>query len=519
MKSLFFIPLMGVLLLPVIGRAQVPTTDVPGTVQAATEVGNTLDNVKESATQVSQYQKTMSAMGTAKKNVSEFITKQQKKIEEQTKKLKKYKERVEEYKKKMEAYKAEAEKRINDAKKKVNEVKDKVDEAKQQVEDAKAKAEKAVEQAKEIKKQAEDVVEVAKNAGAIAQGAVNAAKNKVSSTVDTVKDKAGLPSSNESSTSSATAPAVQSEETVAQDNVSSAQQESSGSSVGLVDAPEISSSRKPIAGIDTATEKQPAAALSKEADDAEVSAPDSKETAEEMQAGTDKAASATQPEETSVQGNVSSTTSTVLPTASTKTLLPSAQVNTAPEAQQPTRTTFKTSSGYGMIRSVYPLAFAKLSLDISGPKGGITENDVLIVPDSVSMFCDLDYEEASEEGAYDKCLRQINDITLSKVTEEVTKEDIDNARRDISNGQVEYMAAAYFEALDIYNESMTFKNNVVDPIVTADINDVQTAWIYVKEMNQALGTRINNLNRLWARNLGIETYFLYTQEGLKTPEE
>ena len=74
---------MGVLLLPVIGRAQVPTTDVPGTVQAATEVGNTLDNVKESATQVSQYQKTMSAMGTAKKNVSEFITKQQKKIEEQ----------------------------------------------------------------------------------------------------------------------------------------------------------------------------------------------------------------------------------------------------------------------------------------------------------------------------------------------------------------------------------------------------------------------------------------------------
>ena len=224
-------------------------------------------------------------------------------------------------------------------------------------------------------------------------------------------------------------------------------------------------------------------------------------------------------EETSVQGNVSSTTSTVLPTASTKTLLPSAQVNTAPEAQQPTRTTFKTSSGYGMIRSVYPLAFAKLSLDISGPKGGITENDVLIVPDSVSMFCDLDYEEASEEGAYDKCLRQINDITLSKVTEEVTKEDIDNARRDISNGQVEYMAAAYFEALDIYNESMTFKNNVVDPIVTADINDVQTAWIYVKEMNQALGTRINNLNRLWARNLGIETYFLYTQEGLKTPEE
>ena len=46
--------LLGMLLVPAVSRAQIPTADIPGTIQAATEVGNTLNNVKESITQVKQ---------------------------------------------------------------------------------------------------------------------------------------------------------------------------------------------------------------------------------------------------------------------------------------------------------------------------------------------------------------------------------------------------------------------------------------------------------------------------------
>lgn len=55
--------------------------------------------------------------------------------------------------------------------------------------------------------------------------------------------------------------------------------------------------------------------------------------------------------------------------------------------------------------------------------------------------------------------------------------------------------------------------------MTAEAPDVQSAWIYAKEMNQILGTRINALNKLWSRSLGVKTYLSYTSEGLRASED
>ena len=58
------------------------------------------------------------------------------------------------------------------------------------------------------------------------------------------------------------------------------------------------------------------------------------------------------------------------------------------------------------------------------------------------------------------CLKKINDVVVSEVSEETPKGMIDDYARDIYNGYVEYLTATYFEALETYNDSLTFKNTV-----------------------------------------------------------
>ena len=201
------------------------------------------------------------------------------------------------------------------------------------------------------------------------------------------------------------------------------------------------------------------------------------------------------------------------------TTQPLQELKTKSSAQQPARKAFKSSLGYGAIHQTFPLAFASLSLNISGSKGGITENGVLVVPEGMSLYCDLDYESAAdEEENMDACLKKINAIAKSKITEDINKQDITNADRDIKNGFVEYIAAAYLEAMEVYNDSMTFKNNMVDPILTSNIGTVDDAWSYAKEVNRILGTRYNALNKLWARSLGVEAYKIYVTEELKSED-
>lgn len=599
MKSRFFMLLLGVLAIPAVVRAQIPTLDIPGTIQAATEVGNTLNNVKESITQVEQYQKTMSAIGTAKKTVTEFITNQKEKLQEKMEKIQEYKERVEEYKVKAEAYKAEIEDRVNQAKEKIDEVKDTVNEVKDTVtstvDEAKDKINEVKDQAESIKGQVSDVIDAAKSKVASAKEQMDEACADPESEACTQATEAYTELENAQAEMESACSDPESEAcmqatgvynradvavgTANQDastvnvqtgelNVASTQTTATaGMAAEIVDTPVAQPSRQPIAGIVSSTAEATsgieATAVSAQAGTA-ATAQKVQSAAQAVEAaGSTKAVSSAAAGSTAVKTDATVTTkvspakataATAIPArtgtaAAVKTvspqtmplkaateavsvsgqsikqdantavesIVPTKSLNAAPAVQRPTRATFKTSFGYGRIRQVYPLAFASLSLDIGESQGGVTANNVLVVPEAVSLECDnLNFEDAAEDGNMDKCLRQLNDKALSKVSDETSKTEIVDAEKALNNGLAEYMAAAYFEAMNIYNESITFKNNVIDPAITAEVPDVQTAWKYSLDVSTSMGTRINALSRMWARSLTMKTYKLYQEKGLRT---
>ena len=548
MKSRFFMLLLGVLAIPAVVRAQIPTLDIPGTIQAATEVGNTLNNVKESITQVEQYQKTMSAIGTAKKTVTEFITDQKEKLQEKMEKIQEYKERVEEYKAKAEAYKAEIEDRVNKAKEKIDEVKDTVNEVKDTVTST---VDEAKDKINEVKDQAESIK------GQVT-GAISAAKDKVAGAKEQMDEACADPESEackqatEAYNQAVTA--LDAKEQTENSAVASAQAAAAaGMAAEIVDTPVTQPSRQPIAGTVAAiaekakmtsaatdvSETSAQTAASSTAQHEAVSAADAAVAADmaskaDSAAGKTTATSAisavkaalTQAAESAaktkdvsaVSQDVSASEQAVKQDANTavEAVSPTAPLKAAPAVQRPTRATFKTSSGYGFAHQTFPLAFASLSLDIGESQGGVTANNVLVVPESISLECNLNFEDAAEDGQMDACLRSINTKALSRVSEDVSKVEIEDAEKALTNGLAEYMAAAYFEAMNIYNESITFKNNVIDPAITAEVPDVQTAWKYALDVSTSMGTRINDLSRLWSRSLATEAYRMYKEKGLQT---
>ena len=617
MRSRFLMLLLGMLLVPAVSRAQIPTADIPGTIQAATEVGNTLNNVKESITQVEQYQKTMSAIGTAKKTVTEFITDQKEKLQEKMEKIQEYKERVEEYKAKAEAYKAEIEDRVNQAKEKIDEVKDTVNEVKDTVTST---VDEAKDKINEVKDQAESIK------GQVT-GAISAAKDKVAGAKEQMDEACADPESEackqatEAYNQAVTA--LDAKEQTENSAVASAQAAAAaGMAAEIVDTPVTQPSRQPIAGTVAAiaekakmtsaatdvSETSAQTAASSTAQHEAVSAAKAA-VAADMASKADSAAGKTtatsaisavkaasaQPLESAATAKavsavsqakavgtaakaVSAQTATAkavsavsqakavgtaakavsAQTATAKAVpavsqakavgtaakavsaqtaplkavsgqnikqdantaveavSPTAPLKAAPAVQRPTRATFKTSSGYGFAHQTFPLAFASLSLDIGESQGGVTANNVLVVPESISLECNLNFEDAAEDGQMDACLRSINTKALSRVSEDVSKVEIEDAEKALTNGLAEYMAAAYFEAMNIYNESITFKNNVIDPAITAEVSDVQTAWKYALDVSTSMGTRINDLSRLWSRSLATEAYRLYKEKGLQT---
>ena len=591
MRSRFLMLLLGMLLVPAVSRAQIPTADIPGTIQAATEVGNTLNNVKESITQVEQYQKTMSAIGTAKKTVTEFITDQKEKLQEKMEKIQEYKERVEEYKAKAEAYKAEIEDRVNKAKEKIDEVKDTVNEVKDTVTST---VDEAKDKINEVKDQAESIK------GQVT-GAISAAKDKVAGAKEQMDEACADPESEackqatEAYNQAVTA--LDAKEQTENSAVASAQAAAAaGMAAEIVDTPVTQPSRQPIAGTVAAiaekakmtsaatdvSETSAQTAASSTAQHEAVSAAKAA-VAADMASKADSAAGKTTAtsaisavKAASAQPLESAATAKAVPAVSrakavgtaakavsaqtaplkavpavsqakavgtaakavsaqtaplkavsgqnikqdantaVEAVSPTAPLKAAPAVQRPTRATFKTSSGYGFAHQTFPLAFASLSLDIGESQGGVTANNVLVVPESISLECNLNFEDAAEDGQMDACLRSINTKALSRVSEDVSKVEIEDAEKALTNGLAEYMAAAYFEAMNIYNESITFKNNVIDPAITAEVSDVQTAWKYALDVSTSMGTRINDLSRLWSRSLATEAYRLYKEKGLQT---
>lgn len=518
MRACFFILLLGAVLVPSSGYAIIPTADIPGTIQAMTEVGHTINNVKETATQVSQYQKTMAAIGTAVKSVSEYIANQKEKLEEKLQKLAEYKEQLEEYKAKAEAYKAAAEEKLNQVQEYKEQAQSAIDSAKETASSLKDNAQAALDNAKAQATGAWD------NAKSQVTGFVDNTKSTLTDAVDQAKAKAGLSSTGVAEDTSGMT-----------DSLESPSISSGGEAGSLVDLPVDEPSRQPIVTASEAllSEETPAStsqiSFSKEqanpSNDADVA-----QSNRQLQSADDS--SDLNPTDTEVKTNTAALRSAIKPQATTATTelngvsrsstsnslkLPS-QENISPAVQVPTRSSFK-SSGVYRIRQSYPLSFASFSLDIANTKGGTTPNKVLVVPESLSLYCGLDYEKAAEEDEFDKCMKEVSAISESPITEEYDEEDIANAERDIYNGLAEYIAAAYLEAFNIYNDSITFKTNMIDPVTTAEMDTVEKAWSYSKEMNRILGTRYNTLNRLWARSLGVQMYKTYAMEKFKEDEE
>ncbi len=173
------------------------------------------------------------------------------------------------------------------------------------------------------------------------------------------------------------------------------------------------------------------------------------------------------------------------------------------------------AAGYGYLHNSEPLGFASV-LDSDDMDSNSTEDDVLIVPESLSASglekCALGYKKAIKPEKMNDCLREANRIKF-KMADRNQKESEDMAR-DIENGLLEYYASSFFEAFNIYNDTLTYKTNIYDPVINQDIATVQDAWKYTKEMSQQLGERINQLAALWSRESSIELYKVYFNNGL-----
>ena len=184
------------------------------------------------------------------------------------------------------------------------------------------------------------------------------------------------------------------------------------------------------------------------------------------------------------------------------------------------RQKFKSSFGYGKFQNTQQLSFAFLGGLGDGDKTGETAEGVLIVPESASLSCNmLNYEDATKDKKMDACLKKINTIANSMVTEKITKKQIDDATRDINNSYVELLTATYFEALEIYNETLTFKNNKLSPVLTTSTSDIDGSWRIAKEMHIVLGDRINLLHKLWSRVLAMKMFSKYATERFANKEE
>ncbi|MBE6444309.1 MAG: hypothetical protein E7020_06580 [Alphaproteobacteria bacterium] len=566
MKSRLWFVLITSLVIPSICNAQgVPTADVPGTMQAASETTETVKGSTETVEQVKTGQKTMAKMGAAKKSVSDFINKQRDVIQKKMEKIEKYKEKIEKAKETMEAYKDQTEQYINDAKDKVNDAKSKVEGAVNTAKEYKDKAENAIETAKGYAEQAKDVAETAK-------GAAEAAKAKVAGTIDAAKEKAGISDNVES-------PEINDNVTMPESDISATTNKlvetttaqptrqkigggvsTSASSAAAGTVGRASTSAAILSGGSASLSNQVASpssissvadsTIAKSASLSTVKAPVSKAVEGEnvivssdgnivnikkeptnskdivATKGAIKAPQDSDDKISEISGKQAVLDSAInnkdieaakvtSPTTKEKNQLRDAQAtekvpqiekNKNSTIKKPTRKTFQTSFNQSTIHNSYPLAFASaMSVDTVGNE---TMDGTLIVPMSIYLLCDgLNYEKASEEGKYADCLQKAINIGQRDNKEDAGgKKESQDVNRDIQNASVDYTVASYFDAMNIYNESLTFKNNKLDPVLNSQTADVDGSWRIAKEMHMVLGTRLNILRKLWTRELGVVAF-------------
>ena len=188
---------------------------------------------------------------------------------------------------------------------------------------------------------------------------------------------------------------------------------------------------------------------------------------------------------------------------------------------QPSRAAFTTSYGYGSLHNSMKLAFADVVT-------GETEDGVPIINDdmgdnqSLAEACKLDYKTAGEEGRLTGCLAGLNEIAIASNTEdeEIAKkmkeygvENSEEASTLLWDDYASDLAVRFIEALNIYNESLGFKNKVVE-LTSKQIKENTNAIRMVKQMQQLLNERLNDLRKLQARQLATKMKEVYIEHSL-----
>ena len=432
--------------------------------------------VKESKTVVGTMdtvKKTSSAIGTAKKSVSEYVLANKEKIEAKIAKVKEYKEKAEAYKEEYDKYK-------------------------QQLDDNIAKA-------KEMKQQAEDGLETAKQATA-------AAKDAASGALDAAKEKAGM-SANEQ-TGDATAPEGETAQTPEQTATAETAEAASAGEITVKPAvtPAVST-RQPFGGTGAAAadaQLKEAVSVNTE-DEASLQKALTDSELKTFNALRQKAVltTAEQKELTVLKDKVTAADNAVLNAeevvraAPAVVSAPAQKAVTVPAVVAPAvektnlRKAFTTSS----LHRGETLAFAKAAML---PDGGTDVNGTVIVPKALAMYCNLSSEEALSSGKLDECL-----LNLNKERKSAQLFSGSDAPKVYNRALAQYVAASIAEAYKALQDAESFEEKFVDAVDFAPEPTAQDIYANIVELNKAVDMQMNGLLKVYSTQLAAQALFNY----------
>lgn len=489
-------------------QAQVPVTDTPGIKQ---NIKNTMQSIKESKTvtdAVAFAKKTSTAIGDAKKSVTEYVIKNKEKVEKKLEKAREYKERAEKYKKEYDDYK-------------------------KLYEEKKAEIES-------VKAQVEDGVATAKGAAEAAKGMAGGVQDMAQSKIDGVKDKAGVgnPSGSDASGGS-DVPEVATSGAVNTGVVGRGVDDAVNLTIPDAQNPAVDSANVAPVEADVNTVEELPLAVSarqpftkdnmlpvksetpKQAEPALVNA-DVKAVPPSISASQDVLAPrATNKTNGAISKAVSGKALTIQPAAKASEVeLNKLKKTPLPQNKMPTRRGFKALerqsnrtdfNGFAFVSQTSPLAFASI-LGISD--GGVNEDGDMIIPSALAMSCNISSADALKKGVLDACMVRINDMQKGSQLEQP-----ENGAAIYRKGLRVYAAAYIAEAVKAKNDTEAFVAKVVDPVDFANTTTETDDYANIGEMHKAVVTTINGLLKVHSSELAMNIYQNYGNYKFSSPEE
>ena len=518
-------------------QAQAVVTDTQSTGKT---VKQWFTEVKESKTVVGTMQtvqKTSTAIGTAKKSVSEYVVANKEKIEEKVAKVQEYQKKAEEYKKEYDQYKKQLDENIT--------------------------------KAKELKEQAEEGVETAKETASAAQDVAD-------SKLDAAKDKAGISTNKGQEEKADTEVDVEADTTDAVTDTNESVLIDAQTNTAKENAAETdpTSSRIPFEGDNTGTDAAGTDAAGTDAAGTDAAGTDAAGTdaagtdtdaADTDAADTDAKIEKTNNELSSIlteeeqntfnqleskdslseeetqklnalkakisqiqnkQVSVDETTASkateaevaimeaksikqqekaTIDSAKTKAVKDLSPIETVkPSVAVPTehiqlRKAFTTSS----LHHSETLMFAKVEL-LNLPDGGTDSNGTVIIPRALAMYCGLSSSDALEENKMDECL-----LKLNKEKQSAQLFSGSDAPKVYNQALAQYVAASMAEAYKARQDADSFEENFIDAVEFAPELDAQAVYDNIVELNKAIDMQMNGLLKVFSSQLMVQSLYNY----------